>query len=108
MSSTPPGSGRTTVFAYAIAKEGKADELQKLLAEARKSAESDKEPYTITYRTNRHGNTFAMFEEYDQDVADAQGNKGIEAHKLCPPFQNLVKSGLVESIDIKFYNEFSS
>ncbi|GAA5904748.1 putative quinol monooxygenase [Sporobolomyces salmoneus] len=105
MSSTPPDSGKTIVFAYATAKEGKADELQKLIAEARASAESDKEPYTLTYRTSRHGDTFAIFEEYDQDVG-ADGLKGIEAHKAQPPFQNLVKSGLVADIDIKFYQEF--
>ncbi|GAA5882717.1 hypothetical protein JCM16303_006559 [Sporobolomyces ruberrimus] len=105
MSSTPPSSGRTIVFAYATAKEGKADELQKLIAAARKSAESDKEPYTLTYRTSRHENTFAIFEEYDQDI-EADGKKGIEAHKAQPPFQDLLKSGLVANIDIKFYNEF--
>ncbi|GAA6018447.1 hypothetical protein JCM11491_007001 [Sporobolomyces phaffii] len=106
MSSTPPSSGRTIVFAYATAKEGKADELQKLLAVARKSAESDKEPYTLTYRTSRHNNTFAIFEEYDQDVKGEDGKAGIEAHKAQPPFQDLLKSGLVAEIDIKFYNEF--
>ena len=79
MSSTPPSSGKTTVFAFATAKEGKADELEKLLAVARKNAESDKEPYTLTYRTNRNGNEFAMFEEYDQDV-EVDGLKGIEAN----------------------------
>ncbi|GAA5956573.1 hypothetical protein JCM3765_003488 [Sporobolomyces pararoseus] len=105
MSATPPESGKTVVFAFAVAKEGKADELQKLLAEARRSAESDKEPYTLTYRTSRHGNTFAMFEEYDQDI-EHEGKKGIEAHKAQPPFQALMKSGLVESVDIKCYQEF--
>ncbi|GAA5852109.1 hypothetical protein JCM5353_007478 [Sporobolomyces roseus] len=106
MSSTPPSSGKTIVFAYATAKEGKADELQKLLSVARKSGESDKEPYTLTYRTSRHENTFAIFEEYDQDVGDDSGAKGIEAHKAQPPFQDLLKSGLVAAIDIKFYQEF--
>lgn len=55
MASTPPSSGKTVVFATAIAHPGKGDELEKLLAVAIKSANSDKEPYTLTYRCGRHG-----------------------------------------------------
>ncbi|GAA6063017.1 hypothetical protein JCM10212_001796 [Sporobolomyces blumeae] len=106
MSSTPPHSGRTTVFAFVTTKPGKGDEFQKLLSVARQSAESDREPYTLTYRTTRDGDNFAIFEEYDQDKKDSEGRAGIEAHKAQPPFQNLLKSGLAEKLEIKFYQEF--
>lgn len=55
MSQTPPSSGKTVVFARALAHPGKGDELEKLLAVAVASANSDKEPYTLTYRCARHG-----------------------------------------------------
>ncbi len=55
MADKPPSSGLCVVFARVVAKEGKADELEKLLQAAVKSANSDKEPYTKTYRCARHG-----------------------------------------------------
>lgn len=55
MADKPPSSGLCVVFARVVAKEGKADELEKLLQAAVKSANSDKEPYTLTYRCARHG-----------------------------------------------------
>jgi hypothetical protein len=58
MSSSPPSSGRTVVFAGVTALPGKADELQALLAAAIANANSDKEPYTLTYRAARHGGAF--------------------------------------------------
>ncbi|TNY20457.1 hypothetical protein DMC30DRAFT_352258 [Rhodotorula diobovata] len=99
MASTPPSSGKTVVFATAIAHPGKGDELEKLLAVAIKSANSDKEPYTLTYRCGRHGDEFRLFEEYDQDIG------GIEEHKAQEPFQNLLKSGLVADVKIDFFQE---
>ncbi|GAA5875790.1 hypothetical protein JCM1840_003518 [Sporobolomyces johnsonii] len=106
MASTAPETGFVTVFAKATAKPGKGDELEKLLIEARKAAESDAEPYTLTYRTNRHGDEFAIFEEYNQDIKDSEGRGGIAAHMAAPPFQKLQASGLISDIDIKFYHEF--
>ncbi|CEQ40565.1 SPOSA6832_02190 [Sporobolomyces salmonicolor] len=106
MSATPPQTGLVTVFAKATAKPGKGDELEQLLVEARKSAESDAEPYTLTYRTSRHGDEFAIFEEYNQDIKDSEGRAGIAAHMAAPPFQKLQASGVVADIEIKFYNEF--
>ncbi|GAA6036082.1 hypothetical protein JCM8097_006604 [Rhodosporidiobolus ruineniae] len=100
MSDTPPSSGRTVVFAKAVAHPGKGDELQALLSAAIASANSDKEPYTLTYRAARHGDEFRLFEEYDEDIG------GIEAHKAQEPFQNLLKSGLVAEVEIKHYTEF--
>lgn len=55
MASQPPKSGITVVFARAVAKPGKGDELEKLLQHAVASANSDKEPYTLDYRCARHG-----------------------------------------------------
>lgn len=96
----PPSSGLCVVFARVVAKEGKADELEKLLQAAVKSANSDKEPYTKTYRCARHGDEFRLFEEYDQDVEG-----GIKAHMAQEPFQNLMKSGLAKETEIKFFTE---
>ncbi|BGP15369.1 hypothetical protein JCM10213_001439 [Rhodosporidiobolus nylandii] len=100
MSTTPPSTGRTLVFAKAIVHEGKGDEMQALLSKAIANANSDKEPYTLTYRAGRHGDEFRLCEEYDQDLG------GIEEHKKQEPFQNLVKSGLVKEIEILFFDEF--
>lgn len=52
------------------AKEGRADEVQVLLAAIRKNAESDAEKGCLTYRTCRgegpdERNNFLVFEEYD-------------------------------------------
>ncbi|GAA5819969.1 hypothetical protein JCM3770_006808 [Rhodotorula araucariae] len=99
MSSQPPSSGKTVVFAKAVAKPGKGDELQGYLQAAVQSANSDKEPYTLTYRCARHGDEFRLFEEYDQDIG------GIEEHKAQEPFQNLIKSGLVADVSIEFFQE---
>ncbi|BGO90956.1 hypothetical protein NBRC10512_002288 [Rhodotorula toruloides] len=99
MASQPPKSGITVVFARAVAKPGKGDELENLLQHAVASANSDKEPFTLDYRCARHGDEFRLFERYNQDIG------GIDAHKSQPAFQNLVKSGLVADIEIKFYNE---
>ncbi|GAA5925918.1 hypothetical protein JCM3775_005150 [Rhodotorula graminis] len=101
MSQTPPASGKTVVFARVVAKADKGDELEKLLAAAVASANSDKEPYVLTYRCARHGNEFRLFEEYDQDTG------GIEEHKAQEPFQNLLKSGLVADVSIEFFQEIA-
>ncbi|GAA5912179.1 hypothetical protein JCM8208_000925 [Rhodotorula glutinis] len=101
MSQTAPSSGKTVVFARAVAHPGKGDELEKLLAVAVASANSDKEPYTLTYRCGRHGDEFRLFEEYDQDIG------GIEEHKAQEPFQNLLKSGLVADVSIEFFQEIA-
>ncbi|POY73623.1 hypothetical protein BMF94_3157 [Rhodotorula taiwanensis] len=100
MADQAPSSGKIVVFARAVAKEGKADELQRLLQEAVRSANSDKEPYTLTYRCARHGDEFRLFEEYDQDI-----EQGIKSHMAQEPFQNLIKSGLTKEVEIKYYNE---
>ncbi|GAA5976190.1 hypothetical protein JCM11641_001077 [Rhodosporidiobolus odoratus] len=100
MSAEPPSSGVTLVFARAVAHPGKGDELAALLSNAITSANSDKEPYTLTYRAGRKGDDFRLMEEYDQDIG------GIEEHKKQEPFQALVKSGLVKDIEILFYDEF--
>ncbi|GAA5859792.1 hypothetical protein JCM8547_007030 [Rhodosporidiobolus lusitaniae] len=100
MSDQPPSSGKTVVFARVVAKEGQADQLQQLLSAAIKSANSDKEPYTLTYRAVRDGDEFRLFEEYDQSTG------GIEAHMAQEPFQAIVKSGIAKDVEIKHYQEF--
>jgi quinol monooxygenase YgiN len=49
--------------AQVTAKPGKADEVQKLLVACRAAAESE-EKNTLTYRTTRDGDKFAIWEEY--------------------------------------------
>ncbi|GAA5908937.1 hypothetical protein JCM6882_004949 [Rhodosporidiobolus microsporus] len=92
--------GKTLVFAYVKAKEGKADELQALLSAAIKNANSDNEPYTLTYRAGRFGDVFRLVEEYDESIG------GIEEHKKQEPFQNLLKSGIVADVAIEHFTEF--
>ncbi|GAA5994542.1 putative quinol monooxygenase [Rhodotorula paludigena] len=99
MSLKPPKSGVTLVFARALAKPGKGDEVEKYLLACIENANSDKEPYTHTYRCGRHGDEFRLVEEYDQDLG------GIEEHKKQKPFQDLVASGLVAEVEILFYDE---
>ncbi|BGP54997.1 hypothetical protein JCM8202_005989 [Rhodotorula sphaerocarpa] len=103
MADKPPQSGLCVVFARVVAHEGKADQLEALITEAIKSARSDKEPYTLTYRCARNGDEFRLFEEYDQDN---QG--GIKSHMAQEPFQNLMKSGLAKETEIKFFQEVAA
>ncbi|GAA6020655.1 hypothetical protein JCM10207_007812 [Rhodosporidiobolus poonsookiae] len=99
MSQTAPKTGKTLVFARAVAKEGKADELEALLSAAIKNANSDNEPYTELYVCGRHGNEFRLAEKYDQDTG------GIEEHMKQPPFQALVKSEVCAEVEILHFNQ---
>ncbi|GAA5829776.1 hypothetical protein JCM11251_007875 [Rhodosporidiobolus azoricus] len=101
MSEVAPKSGKTLVFAMLRIKQGKGDEFQQLLSAAIKNANSDKEPYTLTYRAGRHGDLFRLVEEYDQDIG------GIEEHMKQEPFQKIKASGLVEELKVEHFTEFS-
>lgn len=61
MADKPPQSGLCVVFARVVAHEGKADQLEALITEAIKSARSDKEPYTLTYRCARNEGQSELF-----------------------------------------------
>lgn len=85
MADQAPSSGKIVVFARAVAKEGKAEELQGLLQEAVRSANSDKEPYTLTYRCARHGDEFRLFEEWVAHVESTPPNpRAALTLLLCP------------------------
>ncbi|ESK89872.1 antibiotic biosynthesis monooxygenase domain protein [Moniliophthora roreri MCA 2997] len=95
--------GKFTLTATVTAVDGKADELQKLLAAARESANSSKEPGTLTYRTSRgvgaDSNKFTLFEEY----ADKEANSVHVQTEAC---QALAKSGVIASAIITYAEEF--
>ncbi|KAF8602312.1 hypothetical protein BDV93DRAFT_509314 [Ceratobasidium sp. AG-I] len=75
--------GKIILHGQVVAQEGKADKVQTLLTNIRDYSTSDKEPGCLTYRVNRSGNEFFIFEEYEN--ADA-----IKAHFSGPGFQALI------------------
>ncbi|KAK4051340.1 hypothetical protein OIV83_002824 [Microbotryomycetes sp. JL201] len=94
-------SGNIILGAFVTAKPGKAEECKKLLLDIRDLAVSDKEPNTLTYRVTQseeNDHVFLIFEEYV--LPD-----GVKRHAEAEPFQALMRSGVVEKAEIKFYVE---
>ncbi|CEL56148.1 hypothetical protein RSOLAG1IB_07601 [Rhizoctonia solani AG-1 IB] len=97
-------TGKVITHALFTVEEGHADEVAKALKSVQEYAQSDKEPGCLTYRVNRSGNHFFMFEEYTNAAA-------IKEHRTTPPYValgELVKSKPVivpGSRNVSFYEE---
>ncbi|KAK7037260.1 hypothetical protein VNI00_011251 [Paramarasmius palmivorus] len=90
-------------IAYLTAADGKADEMQTLLADIRKFSNSNDEPGCLTYRTTRgvgeESNKFIVIEEYADE-------KAFNFHMSCEKFLALTKSGTIGDIKFSFSEEF--
>ncbi|KAG8691820.1 hypothetical protein FRC11_008444 [Ceratobasidium sp. 423] len=97
-------TGKVIVHALFTVEDGHADELAKALKSVQEYALSDKEPGCLTYRVNRSGNQFLIFEEYTNAGA-------ITEHRTTPPYValgELVKSKpmvVPGSHKVSFYEE---
>ncbi|KAJ8087686.1 hypothetical protein PM082_006521 [Marasmius tenuissimus] len=96
--------GKFIITVEAIAKDGKADELQKLVSTVRAhSTNPQLEPETLTYRVARgfgdESNKFTLIEEY-------ANKKAWEYHMTTQEYQNLINSGTFESVTQSFSKEF--
>ncbi|KDN49121.1 hypothetical protein RSAG8_02474, partial [Rhizoctonia solani AG-8 WAC10335] len=97
-------TGKVITHALFTAEDGHADEIAKALKSVQEYALSDKEPGCLTYRVNRSGGQFFMFEEYVSASA-------ITEHRTTPPYValgELVKSKPVVvpgSRKVSFYEE---
>lgn len=97
-------TGKIITHALFTAEEGHADELAKALKGIQEYALSDKEPGCLTYRVNRSGDQFFVFEEYVNAAA-------ILEHRTTPPYLALgalVKSNplvVPGSRNVTFYEE---
>ncbi|EUC56670.1 antibiotic biosynthesis monooxygenase [Rhizoctonia solani AG-3 Rhs1AP] len=72
-------TGKIIVHALFTAEDSHADELTKAIKAIQEYALSDKEPGCLTYRVNRSGNKFFIFEEYINAGA-------ITEHRNTPPY----------------------
>ncbi|KAL5640343.1 hypothetical protein ACGC1H_007570 [Rhizoctonia solani] len=97
-------TGKVIVHALFTAEDGHADELAKALKAIQVYAQSDKEAGCLTYRVNRSGNQFFIFEEYINAGA-------ITEHRGTPPYValgELVRSKpmvVPGSRQVSFYEE---
>ncbi|PAV22021.1 antibiotic biosynthesis monooxygenase [Pyrrhoderma noxium] len=90
------------LWATLKAKPGKGDEVQEKLATIRAFAESSAAPKTLTYRTTRYGDDFAIFEEYAEP-------SGLVEHKASAEFKALIELSdkLLEGPPtVHFFEEF--
>jgi len=94
-----------TVFALAIPKPGRAEELAKAMIEVRDYAvgapddpSKKQEAGALEYRITRHNDEFAIFERYENIAA-------LQIHRQGP-VAKLKTSGILAKLDIKFYQEF--
>ncbi|KAK1229961.1 hypothetical protein PQX77_006955 [Marasmius sp. AFHP31] len=97
-------NGKFIITVEAVAKDGKADELQKFVSPLRAhSTNSQLEPETLTYRVARgfgdESNKFTIIEEYTN-------KKAWEFHMATQEYQNMINSGTIESVTQSFSKEF--
>ncbi|KAG8699655.1 hypothetical protein FRC09_006472 [Ceratobasidium sp. 395] len=95
--------GKIILHGCLTAHEGHGDKIQALLKNIQAEAITDKEPGCLTYRVNRSGNEFLVFEEY-QDVA------AITAHFDKAGFKKLVEEvkkgdSVAKGPEITYYEE---
>ncbi|KAH8106392.1 hypothetical protein DFH11DRAFT_1640766 [Phellopilus nigrolimitatus] len=62
-------TGRFVATAQVTAKPGKADEIAQWISNLKARADSDVEPGTLGYHIVRHGDRFAVWEEYADKAA---------------------------------------
>ncbi|KZV96943.1 hypothetical protein EXIGLDRAFT_732017 [Exidia glandulosa HHB12029] len=85
MSTTPEGfTGRIILVAEWEAKPDKVSELEKALLTIKARADSDAEPGCFTYRLNKFGHKFVLYEEYENQAA-------VQLHMSSDTFQALTK-----------------
>ena len=94
---------RTSYLTSAIAKDkAQADQINDQLVTIAKTANSDAERGTLTYRVTRStddGLTFVIFEEYESVAA-------FEAHKAGPDFQRLLPlTQDLQKFDFQFFSQ---
>ncbi|KAK7463415.1 hypothetical protein VKT23_006768 [Stygiomarasmius scandens] len=103
-------SGKLIIIATLKVKPGNEDRIKEILQGAKKDANSDKEPKTLSYRTalsvsssGQHQSEFVVVEEY------LGGRAGVMEHGAQAGSQALLKAreeGVFEEFDLKFYDEF--
>lgn len=99
-----PKQGPFILVARFVGKgESETDELERLLLNTTKRANSDAEPGTKTYRLSRNANDkckLIVFEEYENEAA-------LQAHQAADAYQAVEKrvSELASSFDIDFLHE---
>ncbi|KAF5372151.1 hypothetical protein D9758_004999 [Tetrapyrgos nigripes] len=96
-------TGKIIAVATLQVKPGKEARFEELISNARDAANSDKEPGTLTYRTNREVDKsgkptgkYLLFEEY-------AGKAGFTAHCAQPPLQALLaETDIIASMNLDY------
>ncbi|KAK7037258.1 hypothetical protein VNI00_011249 [Paramarasmius palmivorus] len=97
--------GKFFLIVLATAVEGKADELERLIAAvSRSSNDPSKEPDTLTFRATRglgpDNEKFTIIEEYPS-------LKAWEYHQGTEAYEALKESGLLADVSLSFTKEIS-
>ncbi|KAG8690097.1 hypothetical protein FRC11_013847 [Ceratobasidium sp. 423] len=105
MATSPAGfKGPFIVTADIEIKEGHADTFDREFRKVRESANSDKEPGCIEFRTSRHGNKFFAFEQYE----DAAALKVHGETDVFKAFVGVVKDLHARPPIVLFYEELDN
>ncbi|KAF5350333.1 hypothetical protein D9758_012798 [Tetrapyrgos nigripes] len=100
-------TGKLVIVATLKIKPGKESRFEELVSKMREEANSDKEPGTLSYRTNRvldkegkPTGAYIVFEEY-------KGKDGLTAHMAKPATQAFLAEGeIIAGAEVAYAEEF--